>query len=161
MSVARWLLAAEPDSVHARAIFHTGGVDLAISGSLRFGDDALATVEASFVSGLRQTYSVSGDRGAIELPHDAFIPGERDAALTLRGPDDEHGTVEVVPGADEYRLMVEHFAGAVTGRIPLAYPWEDSVASMRVLDALARSARTGEAISPEQGELIPGAAPFR
>jgi predicted dehydrogenase len=148
VGAARWLLGGEPDSVQARAIHHPGGVDMAISGTLRFGDAALATVEASFISGLRQTYSVSGDRGTIELPHDAFIPGKRDAVLTWRGRDDEHGTAEIVPGADEYRLMVEHFADAIAGRGALACPWEESVATMRVLDALARSARAGEAIRP-------------
>jgi predicted dehydrogenase len=147
VSVARWLLGAEPISVQAQALHHPGGVDVAISATLRFDDDALAHVEASFVSGLRQTYAISGDRGTIELPHDAFIPWDRDAELTVRGPDEDRGTVEVVPGADEYRLMVEHFAEAVAGRVPLVYPWEEGAANMRVLDALARAAGTGETVS--------------
>ncbi len=39
----------------------------------------LAVVEASFISALQQTYSVVGSNGALELPHDAFIPWEKDA----------------------------------------------------------------------------------
>ena len=38
--------------------------------------------------------------------------------------------------------MVEHFADAVLGRSALAYPPEDSIANMRVLDALSRAARS-------------------
>ena len=148
VSVARWLLGAEPTEVQAMALYHPGGADLTTIAALRFGDDALATVEASFVAGLRQTYSITGDRGSVELPHDAFIPWEKDAELTVRGPDDERGTREVVPGVDEYRLMVEHFADAAAGRAPLAYRWEESLANMRVLDAIAHAARSGAVVRP-------------
>ena len=148
VSVARWLLGAEPAEVQAMALYHPGGADLTTIAALRFGDDALATVEASFVAGLRQTYSITGDRGSVELPHDAFIPWEKDAELTVRGPDDERGTREVVPGVDEYRLMVEHFADAAAGRAPLAYRWEESLANMRVLDAIAHAARSGAVVRP-------------
>jgi predicted dehydrogenase len=146
VSVARWLLGAEPTAVQAMALYHPGGADLATIATLRFGDNALATVEASFVAGLRQTYSVTGGRGSVDLPHDAFIPWEKDAELTVRGPDDERGTREVVPGVDEYRLMVEHFADAAAGRAPLAYPWEESLANIRVLDAIAHAARSGAVV---------------
>ncbi len=151
VSVARWLLGAEPTAVQAQAVFHPRGIDLATVATMRFGDNALATIEASFVGGLRQTYSITGDRGSIELPHDAFIPGDGDAQLTIRGPDDERGTAEAVPGVDQYRLMVEHFAEAIAGRATLVCRWEESVANMRVLDAIARASRTGSTVMPAAG----------
>jgi hypothetical protein len=86
---------------------------------------------------------VVGEHGAIDLPHDAFIPWEKDAVLIQRGHDDETGTRQVIPGADEYQLMVEHFAEAALGRSALAYPPRESIANMRVLDALSRAARSG------------------
>ncbi|MBR9987342.1 MAG: hypothetical protein KFF68_15670 [Desulfosarcina sp.] len=103
----------------------------------------MAVVEASFIAALQQTYSVVGDRGAIDLPHDAFIPWEKDAAFLLRGRDDETGIRQTVAGVDEYQLMVEHFTDAVLDRSPLAYSPDDSIANMRVLDALSRAARSG------------------
>jgi predicted dehydrogenase len=143
VSVSRWLVGREPTAVQARAVYHPGGVDLLFVGTLQFPSDVLATVEAAFITALRQTYAVVGTRGAIELPHDAFIPWERDAVFSLRGVEEEDGEEHVTPGEDEYRLMVEHFSDVVRGVAQPACPPADSVANMRVLDALAESALTG------------------
>jgi predicted dehydrogenase len=143
VSVARWLLESEPAQVQAQAVYHPSGVDVHFVGSLRFPDDVLVTLEASFITALQQTYTIVGGEGAIELPHDAFIPWEKDAVFTLRGKDQEVGQEHRTPGADGYQLMVEHFTEAVSGKTDLAYPPADSVSTMRVLDALAEAARTG------------------
>lgn len=142
VSVSRWLLGSEPTHVQAQAVYHPGGVDLHFVGSLRFPGDVLATLEASFITALQQTYTVVGSEGAIELPHDAFIPWEKDAVFTLRSKEQEAGVEHSTPAADGYQLMVEHFGEAVSGKIDLAYPTADSVWTMRVLDALAEAART-------------------
>ena len=42
--------------------------------------------------------------------------------------------------------MVEHFGDVVLGKVKPDYGPEDSVANMRVLDALARAARSGKTI---------------
>jgi predicted dehydrogenase len=42
--------------------------------------------------------------------------------------------------------MVEHFAGAVFGKTPLAYAPDESVLNMKVLDALAQAAQSGRTI---------------
>ena len=52
----------------------------------------------------------------------------------------------LIAGADQYQLMVEHFADVVMGNTDLMYPPADSIGNMRVLDALAQAARTGETI---------------
>ena len=147
VSVARWLLDAEPVQVQCQASYHPGGVDLHTVGLLKFPKGRLATVEASMVAGLQQTYSVVGENGVIELPHDAFIPWEKDALFTLREKDADGADPVVVAGADEYQLMVEHFSDVVRGRGPLAFSTADSIANMRVLDALAEAARTGRRVS--------------
>jgi predicted dehydrogenase len=146
VSVARWFLGAEPTQVQAQAVYHPGGVDVHITGTLRFADTALATFEASFISALQQTYSIAGADGVIELPHNAFVPWENDAAFILRGQDEEEGQQYVIPGADEYQLMVEHFADVVLGNTNLMHAPADSIGNMRVLDALAKAARTGETV---------------
>jgi xylose dehydrogenase (NAD/NADP) len=51
-----------------------------------------------------------------------------------------------VPGGHEYQLMVEHFADAVLNDTALGYTLEDSLANMRVLDALIEAARTGRRV---------------
>ena len=146
VSVARWLFDQEPVSVQAQAEFGPHGVDLSFVALLRFPDSGLATVQASFVSALQQTYSVICSNGAVDLPHNAFVPWEKDAAFTIRGAVEEQGKVHVVPGADEYRLMVEHFARAVRRECPLDFESSESVQNMRVLDALAEAAQTGKTV---------------
>jgi predicted dehydrogenase len=147
VSVARWLFGQEPTQVQGQAVYHPTGVDVHFVGSLRFTDDGLATLEASFISALQQTFMVFGSSAAIELPHNAFIPWEKDAVFSVRDKDEEKGQQHVIPGADEYQLMVEHFAEAVVGITPLAYAPEDSVLNMRVLDALAQAAQSGRTIA--------------
>ncbi len=146
VSVARWLLGQEPTHLQAHAVYHPGGVDLHFVGLMRFPGGELATLEASFASALQQTFTIVGSEGAIELPHDAFIPWEKDAVLILRGQKEEVGREQVIPGADEYRLMVEHFADAVLGKTALAFTPDESVRNMRVLSGLAEAAHTGRTI---------------
>ncbi len=144
VSLARWLFEGEPTHVQAQAVFNSAGVDIHLVGNLVFPNSAMGCLEVSFDSALQQTYSVIGRDGAIELPHNAFIPWEKDALYWLRGPAEEYGEEIVVAGVDEYQLMVEHFADVIRERIEPAYPVTDSMANMRVLDALAEAARSGK-----------------
>lgn len=143
VSLARWVFGAEPERVLASSLYGHTGVDLTTVGLLRFPGDRLAVVEASFDAALQQTYTIVGTDGAIELPHDAFVPWENETTFILRGSDDEEGRRIATVGVDEYRLMVEHFAEAALGHTALAYSPQESVANMRVLDGLARAAREG------------------
>ncbi|MDX1777851.1 MAG: Gfo/Idh/MocA family oxidoreductase [Thermodesulfobacteriota bacterium] len=146
VSLARWILDAEPEMVQAQALYHPNGVDQHFVGLLRFPQDVLATVEASFITALQQTYTVVGTQGAIELPHDAYIPWEKDAVFTLRCTDEEVGQDHCIPGADGYKLMIEHFADVILGKASPLYGPEDSIRTMKVLDALAQAARTGRSL---------------
>ena len=150
VSVTRWLLGKEPTRMQGQAVYHPCGVDVHFVGSLRFADNGLATLEASFISALQQTYTVVGTKGAIELPHNAFIPWEKDAVFILRDKDAEAGEEHVTPGVDEYQLMVEHFTDAVMGKTDLAYSPKESVRNMQVLDALAEAAKSGRTVVLKQ-----------
>ena len=146
VSVARWMLDAEPLRVSATAIWQSG-VDVNFVGTLEFASGALAVVESGFKSALQQTYTILGDKAAITLPHDAFVPWEKDAAFEQRAFDQELGETIVTSGADEYQLMVEHFANAILAGEAVAFSAEDSVKQMRVLDALKLAAQTGKTIT--------------
>ena len=146
VSVARWLMGAEPAAAQAQAVYHPAGVDIHVVGTLRFEAGKLAVLEASFISALQQTYTVIGSAGAIDLPHDAFIPWEKDTVYTQRKKDDEVGEKHLIQGADEYQLMVEHFSDAVLGRTELDSTPDDSIANMRALDALSEAAKSGTTV---------------
>jgi D-xylose 1-dehydrogenase (NADP+, D-xylono-1,5-lactone-forming) len=148
VSVARWFLQAEPLMAQAQAIFRPeNNVDIHLVGSLRFATRALATIEASFCSGLQQTYSIVGSNGVIDLPQDAFVPWEKDAVICYRRGAEETAEHIVVPGVDEYRLMIEHFGDLVLSGVKPLVPLEDSINNMAVLDALSEAAKTGGSVA--------------
>ena len=155
VSVARWMMAAEPLRVQAQAVYHPAGVDVHMVGTLGFADGKLAVFEASFITALQQSYTAVGSDGAIELPHNAFVSWENDAVWIQRARDEEVGREHMVKGADEYLLMVEHFADAILKKSPLMYTIEDSIANMRVLDAIAKAARTGNTVSLAPQPAVP------
>lgn len=147
VSLARWMLGEEPESVTAQAVWNDEGVDVNFAGTLRFASGTLAVVESGFQSALQQTFSILGDRGAVEFArHDAFIPGEKDAEFTWRRYDAEQGEVIEVAGADQYQRMVEHFGAVVAGEAAPLVPPSDGIRQMETLDALAAAARRGETV---------------
>ena len=148
VSTARWYFGREPVAVQAQADYHANGVDMHLVGSLRFEGGGLAVVEASFITALQQTYTLIGQRAAVELPHDAYIPWDRDTVYSIRASNQQEGERIPVQGADEYRLMVEHFSDAIREKAALAYSPHESVHNMQVLDALAEAARTGHTVQP-------------
>jgi predicted dehydrogenase len=133
--------------VQALALQRNGsGIDLHLVGNLDFDGAALASIEASFCSGLQQTYSIIGSAGTIEVPHDAFIPWDNDALIYHRVGESDTAETIVIPGSDQYRLMVEHFGDRVAdGATPLI-TLNDSIQTLAVLDALAESAQRGTSI---------------
>jgi D-xylose 1-dehydrogenase (NADP+, D-xylono-1,5-lactone-forming) len=146
VGTARWLFGKEPTRVQAQAFFHPAGADIHSVCTLAFSGGGLAVVEASFVSALQQTFSVVGTDGVIDLPHDAYIPWQADTQFTLRKHDASSGETIRAGSADEYRLMIEHFADAVAGHSALEITLDESIANMRVLDALAEAMRTGASV---------------
>ena len=121
VSVARWIL-GEPVGVSASAHLADGpdGVDMTVSGLLRFASGATASVWASFEGPEEQELTVvtRGGRERLERPFSSMEP-------------------------NPYRLMVESFAQSVLGGYPVELPVTDSVANMRVLDWIAREAVLG------------------
>ncbi len=136
VSVARWMLNDEPESVSAVGVMGESGVDVNFIGTLKFASGTLAVVESGFMSHLQQTYSIAGTKGSVELPHDAFVPWETDAHFTWRKNNEETGETITVAGADEYQLMVEYFADVLNQKVANPVDPADSIAQMKVLDAL-------------------------
>jgi predicted dehydrogenase len=114
-------------------------------GTLEFPNGVLGVIDCSFQVGtsMQQKLEVSGTDGLIRVTQ-PFRMGDEDTTIIVDKAD-KAGRVEQVsaPGGNEYQLMVEHFADAVLNDTSLSYTLEDSLANMRVLDALAESARTG------------------
>ena len=154
VNVARLVLGAEPRAASACAVWAAGGVDELLSGVLEFADGVLAVVTCSLQTGAVQDQSVvvSGTQGRIVVA-EPFLMGEEpvDIVIDSLAPEGRIETVPV-PGAYEYERMVTHFADSVLHGRPLAYPPANSLANMRVLDALREAARTGRTITLDDGQ---------
>ncbi|MFC5586823.1 Gfo/Idh/MocA family protein [Nitratireductor kimnyeongensis] len=147
VNAARRIIGAEPVSVFGRFdVDAESGVDLSASAILEFPGERCALVSSSFKASGQGFYQVIGSTGLLEVPR-SFIPGmgSRAAeALVIHVDADGHRKETAFEPVDQYRLMVEAFADAVLSGNPVPNSPEDAVANMRVLDAIAASARSGK-----------------
>jgi predicted dehydrogenase len=89
----------------------------------------------------RDFYEAAGTEASLTVPG-AYVPGTGDVAIVeQRGRAPE--TRRPVSGADQYRLMVEHFADCVLLDQPPRYGVADAAGNMAAIEALYRSARAG------------------
>ncbi|MFB6223338.1 MAG: Gfo/Idh/MocA family protein [Haloarcula sp.] len=150
VSAARGFL-GDPDRAFAHARdSRNSGVDTNLSGVLAYDDGRVATVSCGFDGPRREYYRVETDDGWLEAPN-CFGP-ERDQSVSLTYSVDGREVTETFDPVDHYRLQVEAFADAVeSGSTPLIGPAE-TLGNMRAIDALTRSADTGEPVEVPQTE---------
>ncbi|MBS1241318.1 MAG: oxidoreductase domain protein [Gemmatimonadetes bacterium] len=144
VNVSRTVMGAEPVEVHATAGWGATGVDEQLAGTLRFPNGGLAQFDCALTLERREWYEVAGTEGSLGVAS-AFLPGTDEVVIEEhrgRGAAVRHP----VGGADEYRLMVEHFADCVLHHRVPRYPAAEAAANLRVIEALYRSARTGDPV---------------
>ncbi|HVK16498.1 MAG TPA: Gfo/Idh/MocA family oxidoreductase [Fimbriiglobus sp.] len=137
----RWWMRAEPVRAWARATYFND-VDVAMSGVLTFADGRTASFDAGFTHPLRTWVEIVGSEATVRVPNH-WIPDDRAVFEVLRQQGDFGHTVETVetPGENQMVHMLDDFAAAVAeGREPVPNP-DEAVKSLKVMDALARSAR--------------------
>jgi predicted dehydrogenase len=144
VNISRTVAGTEPLAVQAVARWGKSGVDEQMVGLLQFPNGPLAQFDSSLTMERREIYELAGTEAYLSVP-DAFLPGEKDVPIEVHR---SRGAVEqiLVQGADEYCLMVEHFADSILYDQPLRYPASEATANMRVIDALYRSARRDGAL---------------
>lgn len=143
LNAARLLFDAEPVEVTALQRKDPElAVDTLFAAVVRFPGDRMALIDGSFDTTSTARYEVSGFDGAI-LVEKAFQPERLPSEITIvtRG---ERRT-ETIPGADQMGLEASHFAKSVRAGKLLA-PAENGLAQARALEALYRSAETGQSV---------------
>ncbi len=139
VSAAR-LLAGEPIALSAQQVRGGDGVDVRLTGLLRFAGDVLATIDCGLDLAARDELEVTGTRGVLWLddPWHARSP-----AIEVRRADGavEHITIEP---HDPYARELEDFAAAVAGERAPRYGREDALAQARAIAALYASAEANE-----------------
>ncbi len=123
-----------------------------------FGTDRLASVIADFGGGRQMSFTCStqaaphqrvqvlGSKGKAEILIPFNAPPNQHTAITVDLSGTVDGTLarrEILPACDQYTEQAEAFAQAVLGKAPLPWGVEDAIASMRVIDAIFESEKTG------------------
>jgi predicted dehydrogenase len=141
VNVSRTIAAAEPLEVQAYARWADSGVDEQLCGTLRFANGLCAQFDCALTLERRETCTLAGTEGFISIPA-AFLPGIEPASYEeIRGRSER--VLHTINGANEYQLMVEHFADCILKGQPPRYSALEAAADMRVISALYRSARKG------------------
>ena len=123
-----------------------------------FGTDRLASVLADFGGGRQlsficstqaaphQRVQVLGTKAKAEIIIPFNAPPNTPTAITVDTGSAIDGTLarrEILPACDQYTEQAEAFAQAVLGKTPLPYGVEDAILTMRVIDAIFASEKTG------------------
>jgi predicted dehydrogenase len=152
VTMSRFCFEAEPGAVLARST-RSGpdGVDVLTSAVLEF-PRGQATLTCGMELGQMQRALLLGSVGHLDIPVAWTPAADRPSELTLEtSPSLEHPNAQrlTFDAVDQYALLVGAFARAATGGGPAPVPLEDSVKNMAVLEALARSSKSGRWETPE------------
>jgi xylose dehydrogenase (NAD/NADP) len=136
------LVGGEPVSVFGQAWYGETGTDWVFTGSLRFPGDVLAVFDCGTALPERDELEVIGSEGSlfVDDPWHCLSPG-----IELRR-DGQVERVEV-ERADSYRLELENLSDAIAGEREVLLGREDAIGQARALEALHRSAQSGQAVS--------------
>jgi predicted dehydrogenase len=113
-----------------------------MNGVLWFADGRMASFDCGFVHPLRQTFEITCENGVVTIP-EMWVPPQRADYATRAGDASQTHAVE---GEDQMQHMLENLSRAAIQNQPVHPDPEEAVKTLRVLDALARSAREGRAI---------------
>lgn len=142
----RWWMGATPVKVWAHGTF-VNNVDVGVSGVMVFGDGRTAHFDCGFTHPLRTWVEIVGTEKVIRIPN-MWIPDDKAVFHICSQSDDFGESVETVETRGENQMvhMLDDFAAAVfEKREPYPNP-DEAVKTLKVLDALAKSARDGKEV---------------
>ena len=139
---ARFVAGGEPVSVSAQAVTGPTGVDMRLTGLLRFDGDVLAVIDCGLDEYSRGELEVVGSDGRLVLsdPWHAIAP----QIVVESGFDRD---VVEIGGADSFARELEDLAAAIAGERPPLLGREDALGQSRTIEALYRSAAAGHAVA--------------
>ncbi len=94
-----------------------------------------------------------GTKGRIDIEIPVNAPPDRPTRIFIDNSGDLAGTgitTETFPAADQYTLQGEAFARAIREDTEPPVPLEDAIGNMAVIEALFRSAGSGQWVEPER-----------
>jgi xylose dehydrogenase (NAD/NADP) len=145
VNVFRYILDSEPISLYALGHLTPDGVETSAAVTLKFPNDILATFDCSFDASLQQEYEIVGTKGSIRVPL-AFRPDINGGNGIVNVYQQDKVTNYVVQ-ADQYLLEIEHFSDCILHNKAPIYSEENTVANMKVIDAIYQSLRSSKSIN--------------
>ena len=133
------LLGGEPEHVFGEQVVGPTGVDVDFYGTLRFPKDVVGLFDASFTLPKRQRLEAVGEEGTLVL--EAPWRSDWGGRVLLDGEQVD------VPVTNPYERELSNMAAAIAGTAEPLLGRDDAVAQARVIEALYRSAETGEAVA--------------
>jgi D-xylose 1-dehydrogenase (NADP+, D-xylono-1,5-lactone-forming) len=132
------LLGGEPEHVYGEQVTGPTGVDVDFYGILRFPNDVVGVFDASFTLPQRQRLEAVGEEATLVL--EAPWRSDWGGRLLLDGDAVE------IPETNPYERELANMAAAIAGSGEPLLGRDDAVAQARVIEALYRSAESGEAV---------------
>jgi xylose dehydrogenase (NAD/NADP) len=136
------LVGGEPATVYGQAWYGETGTDWVFTGSMRFPGDVLAVFDCGTALPERDELEVIGSEGSLFLDD----PWHCNVPVVEHRRDDGVERIEL-ERADSYRLELENLSDAIRGEGQPVLGRDDAMAQARALDALHRSALSGERVA--------------
>jgi xylose dehydrogenase (NAD/NADP) len=135
------LLGGEPEKAYGEAWFGPSGTDWVFSGTLRFPGNVLGLFHCGTALPEQDELEAIGSEGSLFLD-DPWHCNE--PAIELRRED---GVERIeVEQQNSYRLELENMSDAIRGESDLLLGRSDAVGQVRTIEALFRSAESGQAV---------------
>jgi predicted dehydrogenase len=149
---ARYIFGAEPTRAIALVNRDANlGVDTLTSGLLEFPGGGQLLFSSAFRAAAYQRVTILGTDGRIDMPV-PFTPAKDFACRIIidsgKSLDGASAEFEDFPAVDQYALQCDAAAAVFLGEVPQEFPIEEGIATMRVIDALYRSAASGRWEAP-------------
>jgi len=121
--------------------------------------DRLASAIMVFPSGVQMTWlcstqlaayqrvSLLGSTGRIEVQIPFNAPNDSENLVSIDDGSDISGASlqrQSFPVSDQYQLQADNFCAAIHGERPQLNPLDDSIANLKVIDAIFSAAKTGQ-----------------
>lgn len=140
----RWALDAEPETVQAIGNWGPTGVDEHVVAMATFSGGRTAEWCVSWQAGPRHVAEVMGSEGSLRIEN--AWGDNLGTATTLEIFDRKRNrTVETFEPTDQFWLQLQHMQDCLDNGVPHRLPPENSIAQMRVIDAVYASLASGRA----------------
>ena len=149
ISMPRFMFGAEPERVAGIIEYDPNfGTDRVTSAMMDFGSGRTATWTCSTQLPEYQRFKISGSEGHIEVEIPINATPDRPNRIWVQVGEEKEEVA--FPVCDQYTIQGDLFSEAVINDTPVYTPLEDAVANMEVIEAVARSAKSGawEAVRP-------------